>query len=109
MYSTQAIQDLEEFVSLSKQSWRNYNYVTCSPIDPLQWMGAVKMGVQLADKKHHNIHTTPVHQLTSCEVKSCVFPRNRSSIGEQVMYFWHLNLFLFFYFNKYIKVDEVFF
>ncbi len=46
-------------------------------MDPLQWMGAVRMRVQTADKKHHNncdvIHTTPVHQLMSGEVKSCVY------------------------------------
>ncbi len=55
--------------------------VTCSPMDSLQWMGAVRM---TADKKHHNnpqvIHTSPVHQLTSWELKSCMFVRNKSII-----------------------------
>ncbi len=25
-------------------------YIPCSPMDPLQWMGTIKMGVQIADK-----------------------------------------------------------
>ncbi len=47
-------------------------------MDPLQWMGAVRMKV---DKYHNNpqvIHTTPVHQLTFYEVKSYMFERNIS-------------------------------
>ncbi len=38
-------------------------------MDPLQWMGAVRMRVQTADKHITIIHTSPVHQLMSCEVK----------------------------------------
>ncbi len=45
---------------------------------PLQWMDAVRMRVQTADKNITIIHTTPVHQLTSWEVKSCIFVRNKS-------------------------------
>ncbi len=48
-------------------------------MNPLQWMGAVRMRVQTADN-HNNekvIHTTPVHQLTSGENKSCVFVQNK--------------------------------
>ncbi len=41
-------------------------------------MGAVRMRVQTADKNITIIHTTPVHQLTSCEVKC--FVRNKSII-----------------------------
>ncbi len=47
-------------------------------MDPLQWMGAVRMRVQTADKNITIIHTTPVHQLTSWEYKSCMFVRNKS-------------------------------
>ncbi len=36
-------------------------------------MGAVRIRVQTADK--NAIHTTPVHQLKTCEVKSWVFIR----------------------------------
>ncbi len=32
----QAIQALDEFVSSSKQIWRLYHIITCSPMDPLQ-------------------------------------------------------------------------
>ncbi len=32
----------------------------CSAMDPLQWMGAVRMRVQTADKNITIIHTTPV-------------------------------------------------
>ncbi len=28
------------------------HYITCSPMDPLQWMGAVRMRVQTADTNH---------------------------------------------------------
>ncbi len=44
-------------------------------MDPLQWMGAVRMRVQTANVNISNsqvIHTIPVHQLMSCEVKSCM-------------------------------------
>ncbi len=27
-----------------------YHYTTCLPVDPLHWMGAVKIRVQTADK-----------------------------------------------------------
>ncbi len=47
-------------------------------MDPLQWMGAVRMRVQTADKNIKIIHTILVHQLMSCEVKTCVFVRNKS-------------------------------
>ncbi len=52
----QAIQDVDEFVSSSEHIRRNValQYFTCSPMDPLQWMGAVRMRVQTADTKHHN-------------------------------------------------------
>ncbi len=43
-------------------------------------MGAVRMRVQTADKNITIIHTTPVHQLMSYEVKSWVFVRNKSII-----------------------------
>ncbi len=44
-------------------------------MDHLQWMGAVRMGVQTADKNITIIHTTPVHQLIE---KRCIFVRNKS-------------------------------
>ncbi len=51
-------------------------------MDPLQWMGAVRMRVQTADKNITIIHTTPVHQLMSYEVKSCVYKKqNKHNIA----------------------------
>ncbi len=50
----QAIQD--EFVSSSEQIWRNW------PMDPLQWMGAVRMRVQTADKNITITHTNQANQ-----------------------------------------------
>ncbi len=47
-------------------------------MDPLQWMGAVRMRVQTADKNITIIHTTPVHRLTSWEAKHCMFVINKS-------------------------------
>ncbi len=46
--------------------------IICSSMDPLQWMGAVRMRVQTADKNITIIHTTPVHQITSWEDKICL-------------------------------------
>ncbi len=54
--------------------------ITCSSVGPLQWMGAVRMRVQTADKNITVIHTTPVLQIISCRVKSCIFVRNKSII-----------------------------
>ncbi len=49
---------------------------TCSPMDPLWRMGAVRMRFQTTHLKHHNNpqvnHMSPVHQWMSWEVKSCV-------------------------------------
>ncbi len=42
-------------------------------MDPLQWMGAVRIRVQTADNHNNPQVTTPVHQLTPCEAKRCVF------------------------------------
>ncbi len=53
----------------------------------LQWMGAVRMRAQTADKNITIIHTTPVHQLTFCETNSCVFLVNKSTI-KQFFGFW---------------------
>ncbi len=64
--------------SFLHQIWKDC--ITCSRKDPLQWMGAVRKRVQTADKNITIIHTTPVQQLTSCEVKSCVFVRNKYTI-----------------------------
>ncbi len=47
-------------------------------MDPLQWMGAVRMRVQTADKNITMTHTAPVHQLMSREAKNCVIVRNKS-------------------------------
>ncbi len=51
-------------------------------MDPLQWMGAVRMRVQTTDKNHNPqvIHMTPVHKLRSCEMKSYAFVRNKAII-----------------------------
>ncbi len=43
-------------------------------MDALQWMGAVRMRVQTADKYITIIHkVTPVHQLTPCDIKIFMF------------------------------------
>ncbi len=50
---SQGIQDVDEFVSALEKIWRNLAY---SPMDPLQWMGAIRMRVQTADKNITIIH-----------------------------------------------------
>ncbi len=80
MYSPQAIQHVDEFISSSEQIWRNVSlYISCSPMDHLQWMGAVRKRVQTADKNITIIHT-PVYLLTSFEVKRFVFLISKSTI-----------------------------
>ncbi len=54
--------------------------ISVSAINALQWMGAVRMRVQTADKNITMIHTTPVHQLMSWEDK-----RNKSIITENTI------------------------
>ncbi len=50
----QAIQDIDEFVSSSDLEIQHS--ITCSPMDALQWMGAVRMRVQTAGKNITIIH-----------------------------------------------------
>ncbi len=66
-----------------------FHSIICSPVDALQWMGAVRMRVQTADKNITIIHTTPVHQLTSWEDKRCMFVKNKSII---IRHFLHFNV-----------------
>ncbi len=40
------------FFSSLEQIWRNVLLHHCSPTDPLQWMGAVRMRVQITDKNN---------------------------------------------------------
>ncbi len=59
-------------------SWRGVDYskfifsnLHHSPMDPLQWMGAIRTRVQTADKNTKIIHTTGVKQ------KICMFVKNK--------------------------------
>ncbi len=59
-------------------------------MDPLEWMAAIRMRVHTADKNISIIHTTTVHQLTSWEVKSCIFAMNKSiKIFESIIFFFY--------------------
>ncbi len=46
-------------------------WILCSEWVPSEW-------VQTADENLTVLHTTPVHQLKSCEAKSCMFERKKS-------------------------------
>ncbi len=49
-------------------------YIPCTLMDPLQWMGAVRMRVQAADKSMTIIHNTILDDKSMfCKVKSCIF------------------------------------
>ncbi len=48
------------------------HWSSCSAMDPLQWMGAVRMRVQTADKNITIIHTTPVHHCFWLKFESSV-------------------------------------
>ncbi len=54
-------------------------------MDPMQWIDAVRMRVQTADKNITVIHTTPDYQLMSCEVKTCMFEINKWAEGEIIL------------------------
>ncbi len=62
--------DLEKYSMTSLA----HQWILCSEWVPSEWESK-----QLI-KTSQVIHTTPVHQLTSCELKSCVFVRNNSTI-----------------------------
>ncbi len=70
--------DVDEFVSSS--DLKKHHCITCSAMYALQWMGAVRMRVQTADKNITIIHTSPVQQSMSFEAKSHMFLRNKSII-----------------------------
>ncbi len=54
----QTIQDVNRLVSSLEQIWFRgiYHYITCSPMDLLQWMGAVRMIVKTADENITIMH-----------------------------------------------------
>ncbi len=57
-----------------------YHYITCSSMDPLQWMGAVRMRVQTDDKNITIIHkqSTPLQSSNEhlVKLKKNAFVRN---------------------------------
>ncbi len=65
---------------LTCEKFRQTFRTQCAMTFTQQWMGAVRMRAQTADKNITIIHTTPVHQLMAWEDKSCVFVRNKSII-----------------------------
>ncbi len=73
----QVIQDEAELFLHRIRFGEIQHYITCSPMDPLQWMGAVRMRVQQLIKMSQWINMNLVHQLTSCEEKSCVFVKKQ--------------------------------
>ncbi len=79
------MQDVDEDVSSS--DLENFRVRELDPMDPLQWMGAIRMRVQTADKNNNAqvIYTTPILKLISCEVKSCM-----SVINHQDVFFFFL-------------------
>ncbi len=68
-------------------------------MDALQWMGAVRMRVQTADKNITIIHTTPVHKLISYEAKRCVF-EERKKIHQDVYTFKLWSIILISHLNQ---------
>ncbi len=50
-----------------------YHSITCSLMDALQWMGAVRMRVQTADQNHNNPHHSSPSVNILRKQKRCVF------------------------------------
>ncbi len=72
------MQDVDEFVSLSEQIWRNLSLHHLLTIGSFAVNGCRQIESQQLIEHHNNpqvIHTTPVHQLS--EVKICVFVWNK--------------------------------
>ncbi len=67
-----------------------YHSIICSAMDPLQWMGAVRIYNLNSWKKHQNIphHSSLSVNVLWKKVKNCVFVRNKSIIKA----FFTLNL-----------------
>ncbi len=78
---TQAIQDVDEFISSSEQIWRNLalNHLLTNGSSYSEWVPSEWESKQLI--KTSVIHPTPVHRSTSC-AKSCVFVRKKSFIHK---------------------------
>ncbi len=75
------IQDVDEFVSSSKQISRNLALHHLLTNGSSAVNGCRQKRVQTSDENNTIIHNmTPVHQLTSCEAKRCVFIINKSII-----------------------------
>ncbi len=57
-----------------------YHYITCSPVDPLQWMGAVRMRVETTAHLHNNpqIHIIAVHRYLVKQRAECLWEINSS-------------------------------
>ncbi len=74
----QSIQDVEKFVSSSEKIWRNvtFHHLLTNKGITLQWMGAVRMRVQTADKTSqystsnpHNLWSEKLHVWRSNSIK----------------------------------------
>ncbi len=65
----QAIQDEDVFLHWNKCGIF-LHYITCSPMDPLQWMDAIRMRAQTAE--------IIIHQLRYFEEKNCMFLISKS-------------------------------
>ncbi len=68
------MQDVNEFVSSSENIWRNL------ALHHLFTIGSSTVNGCRQNEKHENItiiHTSPVHKLMYCEVKSCMLVRNK--------------------------------
>ncbi len=63
--------------------WAILHYITCSPMNTLQWMGAVRMRVQTADKNITIIHKYP----------------NDSSPSGNILFKWKAACFRLFFCN----------
>ncbi len=77
-YPHPQVQEIDEFVSssdLEKCSIPSlaHQWILCSEWVPSEWESKQLIKTTV-------IHTTPVHQFTSCKVKSCMFVRNKPII-----------------------------
>ncbi len=89
---------------IKTQIWRNIAlHHLLNNYSWIRWMGAVRMRVQTADKNITIIHksSTPVNQLTSCDVKSCMFVRHPFTAEDPLVSKWCNVTFLFWWISWY--------
>ncbi len=94
----EAIQDVDEFVSTNLEK----HSITCSPVDPLQWMGAVRIRVQTVKKYTQLFTSQDINGLEWCGLLmdycdvfiSCLVSHSDGTHSLQRIHWWESDVIL---------------